>query len=165
MAQDIRNWCQCCECCIYTPLGPYSYRPLISCTAQSDSPYWLHFSGSGPGWERKLFTVMTDVFSKFTKAVPTQDQKASNVAEVLVKEWFITVVCQRTSTLTREEAFKVLCFNCGANCMKTQSAPYHPQGNGHCERFNQTLHYLLRTLPSHQKWHWPNHLPQLVYSY
>lgn len=52
MAQDIRNLCQWCKCCIYTPLGPYSYRPLISCRAQSNSRYWLHFSGSGTGWER-----------------------------------------------------------------------------------------------------------------
>lgn len=32
--------------------------------------------------------VMTDVFSKFTQAVPTWDQKAATVSEVLVKDWF-----------------------------------------------------------------------------
>ena len=31
---------------------------------------------------------MTDVFSKYTLAVPTRDQKASTVAQVLVSEWF-----------------------------------------------------------------------------
>lgn len=29
--------------------------------------------------------LMTDVFSKFTQAVPARDQKASTVAEVLVR--------------------------------------------------------------------------------
>lgn len=32
--------------------------------------------------------IMTDVFSKFTQAVPTRDQRASTVAQVLVTEWF-----------------------------------------------------------------------------
>lgn len=32
--------------------------------------------------------VMTDVFSKYTQAVPTRDQRALTVAQVLVSEWF-----------------------------------------------------------------------------
>lgn len=32
--------------------------------------------------------VMTDVFSKYTLAVPTRDQRASTVAQALVSEWF-----------------------------------------------------------------------------
>uniref|UniRef100_A0AAV2IXS5 Uncharacterized protein n=1 Tax=Knipowitschia caucasica TaxID=637954 RepID=A0AAV2IXS5_KNICA len=31
---------------------------------------------------------MTDVFSKYTLAVPTRDQRASTVAQVLISEWF-----------------------------------------------------------------------------
>jgi hypothetical protein len=41
---------------------------------------------SSDGKENVL--VMTDVFTKFSLAVPTKDQKASTVAKVLVKEWF-----------------------------------------------------------------------------
>lgn len=36
----------------------------------------------------KIFSQMTDVFSKYTQAIPTKDQRASTVAEVLVKHWF-----------------------------------------------------------------------------
>lgn len=32
--------------------------------------------------------VLTDVFSKYTQAVPTRDQRASTVAKVLANEWF-----------------------------------------------------------------------------
>lgn len=38
---------------------------------------------------RKNVLVITDVFSKFTVAVPTRDQTASTTAKVLVREWFM----------------------------------------------------------------------------
>lgn len=38
------------------------------------------------GWEHVL--IVTDVFSKFTKAYPTADQRAGKVVKVLVEKWF-----------------------------------------------------------------------------
>ena len=33
--------------------------------------------------------VITDVFTKFTQAIPTRDQRATTVAKVLQREWFV----------------------------------------------------------------------------
>ena len=46
-----------------------------------------------------------------------------------------------------------------------RTTPYRPEGNGSCERFNQTLIYMLGTLPEEFKVEWTNHVNSLTYAY
>ena len=121
--------------------------------------------GTG-GFENVL--VLTDVFTKYTQAIPTRNQKAKTVANILLKEWIIRFgVPQRIHSdqgrSFENEVIHELCNLYGVR--KTKTLPYYPEGNSVCERFNRTLHNLLCTVPPKRKRKWPELLPELVYAY
>ncbi len=121
---------------------------------------------SSSGIENVL--VMTDVFSKYTLAVPTRDQRAASVAQALVTEWFYKFGIPGRLHSDQGRSFeslliRQLCDLYGVK--KSRTTPYHPAGNYQCERFNRTLHNLLRTLPASRKRDWVACLPQVIFCY
>uniref|UniRef100_A0AAQ4PVA4 Integrase catalytic domain-containing protein n=1 Tax=Gasterosteus aculeatus aculeatus TaxID=481459 RepID=A0AAQ4PVA4_GASAC len=117
---------------------------------------------------REQVLVLTDVFSKFTQAIPTRDQRAATVADVLTKEWFYKfgVPARLHSDQGRSFESTIIQQLCSVyGIQKSRTTPYHPQGNCQCERFNRTLHDLLRTLSAEQKPKWPEYLQQILFNY
>ena len=117
---------------------------------------------------RENVLVMTDVFTKFTQAIPTRDQRAQTVARVLHEEWIVRFGLPQRIHSDQGRNFeshliRQLCDLYGVE--KSRSTPYHPEGNAQCERFNRTMHDLIRSLAPENKRRWPEHLPALMYAY
>ncbi|CAM4713469.1 unnamed protein product [Leuciscus chuanchicus] len=91
MSADITRWCQECDRCelakdIRPAARGFMGHLLSSRPNEILAVDFTVLEPSSSGQENVL--VMTDVFSKFTMAVPTRDQRAETVARVLVDEWF-----------------------------------------------------------------------------
>jgi transposase InsO family protein len=170
MVQDIERWCRNCERCSLAKSGPIvktrTGHLIASKPLEVLAMDFTLLDKSSSGLENVL--VLTDVFSKFTIAVPTKDQKAKTVARILVKEWFLRYGLPSCLHSDQGRSFEnhVIQSLCSLYDMrKTKTTPYHPCGNGQCERYNRTLHNLLRTLSPDKKKKWPEYLPELCYIY
>lgn len=109
-----------------------------------------------------------DLFSRYAFAVPTRDQTAETAARVLWREVFQRYGCPERLLSDQGPAFESellhrLCTMYG--CTKIRTTPYRPQGNGACERWNQTLLGLLNTLTTVAQLRWTEYLPDLVQGY
>lgn len=171
VSADVAQWCLECERCQVAKDTRPAARSFMGhlLASRPNEIVAIDFTILEPsrsGVENVL--VMTDVFSKYTLAIPTRDQRASTVAQVLVNEWFYKLGVPGRIHSDQGRNFEAsliqqLCSLYGIQ--KSRTTPYHPAGNGQCERFNRTLHNLLRTLPSFRKTDWVDYLPQMLFCY
>ena len=171
MYNDIAKWCENCARCFTAKDAIPKIRARM-CNLLANQPRdilatdFTLLERSSSGFENVL--VITDVFSKYTLAIPTKDQKAKTVARVLVNEWFLKLgIPQRIhSDQGRSFENKIVDELCTMySVRKSKTTPYHPQGNGQCERFNRTMHNLLRCLEDSEKRRWPEHIREMCFVY
>ncbi|TWW67306.1 Retrovirus-related Pol polyprotein from transposon opus [Takifugu flavidus] len=91
MSPDVTQWCRECQRCQVAKDTHLTTRSFMGhlLASQPNEIVAIDFTLLEPsrnGLENVL--VMTDVFSKYTLAVPARDQRATTVAQALVSKWF-----------------------------------------------------------------------------
>ena len=112
--------------------------------------------------------MITDHFTRYAQAIPTKNQTARTVTEALWNNFILHYGFPRILHNDQVANFcskliKELCDIGGIS--KSRTTPYHPEGNGMCERFNRTLLDMLGTLEPDQKADWKKYVAHMVHAY
>ena len=114
---------------------------------------------------RDSILVITDIFTKFTKAIATRNQSAIIIATVLLNEWIYNFGIPERIHSDQGRNFLSslikLLFMIGINQSKTTA--YHPAGIDQTERMNISL--LSLSLSEEKKTKWLLYLSELTHEY
>ena len=166
----VRDKVQSCERCIKRKTNPGRSAELVNITSTAPMEIlcldYLSLERSKGGIENVL--VLTDHFSRYVEAIPTRNQTAKTTARMLFDNFVVHYGFPARIHSHQRQSFesnliKELCKI--AEIEKSHTTPYHPMGNGRCEKICQTLLQMLGTLEDYQKSDWKAHVPTLVHAY
>ena len=166
----VKGKVQNCDRCIKRKAGQRNTAELVNITSTAPMEIlcldYLSLERSKGGVENIL--VITDHFTRYAQAIPTTNQTARTTARVLFDNFvvhygFPARIHSDQGQTFESKLIEELCKIAGTE--KSRTTPYHPMGNGQCERFNQTLLKMLGTLEEYQKSDWKSHVPSLVHAY
>ncbi|KAK3790068.1 hypothetical protein RRG08_038765 [Elysia crispata] len=168
MSKDVESWVHHCGRSLRFK-GKPDRAPLVG--IQTSEPLelvctdFLKVDSAQNGTQYIL--VITDHFTRFAMAVPTRNMSAKTTAEALltfVRNFGIPKRLHADQGANFEsKVIRALCQLLGVE--KSRTTPFHPMGNGSCERMNRTLISVLGTLPDHKKKDWTSHIGMLVLAY
>ena len=112
--------------------------------------------------------VITDHFTRYALAYPSKTQTAQATARILWDNFichygFPEKFISDQGRNFESDLIKELCKIAGVK--KVHTTPYHPQGNGQCERFNSILCNMLGTLSEEEKSDWKSYLGCMTHAY
>ena len=171
MADNIKFWIKVCDKCQrrkrpgVTPLAPMRLYQSGYCNERVQMDICGPVSESHLG--NKYLLVITDRFSKYTKAFPMPNKESKTVAELFVTRWlheYGEPEQVHTDQGGEFEGFLMQDVYTLYSLNKSRTSPYHPEGNAQVERYNQTIASMLSVL-STSYYDWDLKISMAVSSY
>ena len=127
---------------------------------------YLHLDRCKGGFEYLL--VVVDNFSRFAQAYPTKNKSGKSAAEKIFNDLVLNFGFPMKIHHDQGKEFNNKLFDklydlCGIQ--KSQTTPYHPMGNGQCERLNRSILNMLKTFTQSEKINWKDHVKKLTFAY
>ena len=113
---------------------------------------FLHLDRCKGGFEYLL--VVVDNFTSFAHAYPTKNKAGKTAADKFYNDFVLNFGFPERIHHDRRGEFNNKLWDKLhqlAGIKKSQTTPYHPMGNGQCERINRTIINMLKTLSKVQK--------------
>lgn len=170
LSKDVEYYISTCDRCLRRKTPTNVRAPLFNIKTYEPLELvcmdFLSIERSKGGYEYIL--VITDHFTKYAVAIPTRNMTAKTTAQAFYNNFVIPYgipykIHSDQGANFESSLIKELCLL--LNIQKTRTTPYHPMGNGICERFNRTLINMLGTLQPNQKQDWKTYIGPIVHAY
>lgn len=172
MTSQVRRWVKCCVQC--QKAKPTTQSQSSDQNKLTAGRPWqvvaVDLCGPLPETTRgnTQILVLADHFTRWYDAIPIPDGRAQTVAKVLDERVFTYFGIPEVIHTDQGAQFKSELFTACCElwqCKKTQTAPYHPQGNSIVERLNRTMGNSLRAmLADSEHLDWDDLVPQILRS-
>ena len=159
MTQDVEIYVKSCPRCLrFKRLPERANLNPIEATGPMELVHIDYLTIEAPKTSRSLkdvnILIVMDHFTRYAQAYVTPNQRANTVAKTLWDKFFMHYgfpekILSDQGRNFESKLLEELCLL--AQVKKMRTTPYRPEGNGLCEKFNQTLISILGTLPEEFK--------------
>ena len=171
MAADIDSFCQK-KCPCITSKAPNVKERAQLVPIHATRPFeivsvdFMKLDLCKGGFQHVL--VVVDHFTRFAQAYPTKRANSRSAADKLFNHFILQYgfparIHHDLGKEFNSNLFKHLHALTGI--AKSNTTPYHPQGDGQCERLNRTVINMLKSIPEDEKDNWKTHIPKLMFAY
>uniref|UniRef100_A0A3B3YZK9 Gypsy retrotransposon integrase-like protein 1 n=1 Tax=Poecilia mexicana TaxID=48701 RepID=A0A3B3YZK9_9TELE len=171
LVHDVTEYVQHCRRCVVSKSPePEARAPLKNIRTSEplelvSIDFWTAEDSSNSSLD---VLVATDHFTKMAHAFLCPNQSAKAVAHQLWNNYFCIYGFPKRLHSDQGASFEsslIAELLNVAGVQKSHTTPYHPMGNGSCERMNRTLGNMIRALPPRAKHRWPEALKSLTFAY